>query len=114
MPKINWWRRISLTLVGYNFERFAAKNRASLTTIARMQTDQIIIMAHLIGTSYETIRERQRANRAFRIAAHLITRYDGMHMQEGEQLRDIAADIERAEPDAAALLIAQAAALGVE
>jgi hypothetical protein len=112
MPKLNWWRRFGLKLIGYNFDRFAAKNRASLTTIARMQTDQIIIMAHLIGTSYEAIRDRQRANRAFRIAAHLITRYEGMHLQDGEQLRDIAAGIENAEPDAAAILIAQAGEFG--
>ncbi len=108
MPRLNWWRRFGLKLIGYNFERFAAKNRASLTTIARMQTDQIIIMAHLIGTSYEAIRERQCANRAFRIAAHLIARHDGMQMQDSEQLRDIAADIVHTEPDAARILTIQA------
>ena len=77
-----------------------------------MQTDQIIIMAHLIGTSYEAIRERQRANRAFRIAAHLIARHEGMHLQESDQIRDIADAIQRAEPDAAAILVAQAEGLG--
>lgn len=111
MPELNWWRRIGIKLVGYNFERLAAKNRASLKTIARMQTDQVIIMAHLLGTSYEAIRERQRANRTFRIAAYLIMRYDGMYLRNREQLREIAADLELAEPDAAARLMAQAAKL---
>ena len=68
--------------------------------------------AHLIGTSYEAIRERKRANRAFRIAAHLIARHEGMYLREGEQLREIADAIQRAEPETAALLVAQAEGLG--
>jgi tetratricopeptide (TPR) repeat protein len=111
MPRLNWWRRFGLKLIGYNFERLAARNRASLTTIARMQTDQIVIMAHLVGTSYEAIRERQRAHRALRIAAHLITRHDGMHLKEADQLRAIAADLQQAEREAAVILLRQANAL---
>ncbi len=108
LPKLNWWRRIGLQFVGFNFERLAEKNRASLKTIARMQTDQIIIMAHLLGTSYEAIRERQRANRALRVAAHLVMRYEGMYLDEVDQLLDIAEALQQAEPEAMAVLAEQA------
>lgn len=108
VPRLNWWKRLGLQLVGLNFERLAEKNRASLSTIARMQTDQIIIIAHLLGTSYESIRERQRAHRAYRVAAYLVMRYGGMQLEEGEQLLAVAESMQAAEPEAAAVLAEQA------
>ena len=108
LPKTGLFARAGLKLVGLNFERLAQENRDNFAAIARMQTDQLVILAHLIGTSFETIRERQRAKRAFRLAAHLIVRYNGMRLKDTEHLLSIAESIQRHEPEAARALAAQA------
>jgi hypothetical protein len=106
--KIPWLKRAGLKLIGFNFGRLASDNRESLATIGRMQANQIVILAHLIGKSYEAIHERQRAERAYRIAAHLIVKYQGLYEQEAEPLLDIAESIRRGEPEAAYILARQA------
>jgi len=73
-----------------------------------MQIDQIVTLAHLLGSSFEAIRERQRAQRAFRVAAHLIVRHEGMLITDHEQLLSLAESIQRVEPEAARVLAAQA------
>jgi tetratricopeptide (TPR) repeat protein len=111
-PHLNWLKRLGLRLIGLDFTRLAERNRDTLVTIAHMQTNQIVILAHLLGTSFEAIRERQRAKRAFRTAAHLIVRHQGMpYEDDSAQLADIAASLERSEPEAADLLHQQIAAL---
>lgn len=111
LPNLNPLKRFGLKLIGFNFERLAQENRASLVTLARMQANQMILLAHLVGTSFEAIRERQRANRAFRVTAHVIVRYDGMYGDDVVQMLDIAETIRQAEPEAAQILAHQARAL---
>ncbi|MBI5959107.1 MAG: hypothetical protein HY866_10255 [Chloroflexi bacterium] len=108
LPRLNVFKRLGLKVVGFNFERLAQENRDSMVTIARMQENQIVLLAHLVGTSFEAIREWPRANRAYRSAAHLIVRRAGMFRQEAEQLLDIAETIRRVEPEAAQILARQA------
>jgi hypothetical protein len=111
-PRMNWFQRIGVKAMGFNFERIAAQNRDELAAIGRMQVNQLVIMAHLIGISFETIRERQRAQRAFRIAAHLIVRYDGLYRQdEAGHLIDMAESMRKFEIEAAQVLAKQARAL---
>jgi hypothetical protein len=107
VPRLNWFKRVGLRVLGINLGRLAARNRDSLAAMARMQFDQVILLAHLLGTSYETIRERQRANRAFRISAYLIVRYGGLTLDEPEQTLAIAESLARPEPEAAQLLAQQ-------
>jgi hypothetical protein len=111
-PKMNWFQRAGVKMMGFNFERLATQNRDELAAIGRMQVNQIVIMAHLIGISFETIRERQRAQRAFRIAAHLIVRYNGLFRQEeADPLIDMAESLRKFEIEAAQVLAEQAYAL---
>jgi tetratricopeptide (TPR) repeat protein len=111
-PRMTPWKRFGLRWMGVNLERLAERSRADLATIAQMQTNQIVILAHLVGVSLETVRERQRANRAFRTAAYLITRHNGLPGQEDASvLLDIAEAIRRAEPEAARILARQALSL---
>jgi hypothetical protein len=109
--KIPWLKRAGLKLMGFNFDRLARSNRESLAAIGRMQANQIVILAHLVGTSYDAIHERQLADRAFRVAAHLIVRYQGVYEQEAEPLLEIAESIRRAEPEAAHILARQVRSL---
>ena len=106
--KIPWLKRAGLKLIGFNFDRLARYNRESLATIGRMQANQIVILAHLIGKSYEAIHERQRADRAYRVAAHLIVKYQGLYEQEAGPLLDMAESMCRSEPEAAHILALQA------
>lgn len=108
LPRMSPLKRLGVKLMGFNFERLAQENRDSLVMIARMQVDQIIVLAHLIGMSFETVRDRQRAQRAFRIAAHLIVRHKGMRSRDPEQLLHVAESLYRSEPEAARILAAQA------
>lgn len=111
-PRLNMLQRIGVKMMGFNFDRLAAQNREELAAIGRMQVNQIVIMAHLIGISFETIRERQRSQRAFRIAAHLIVRYDGLFRQDDpSQLLDMAESLRKFEIEAAQVLARQAHAL---
>jgi hypothetical protein len=111
-PKMNVLQRIGVKMMGFNFERLAEQNRDELAAIGRMQVNQLVIMAHLIGISFETIHERQRARRAFRIAAHLIVRYNGLFRQtEADQLLDMAESLHKFEIEAAQVLAEQARAL---
>jgi hypothetical protein len=109
--KIHWLKRAGLKLVGFDFDRLARYNRESLAVIGRMQANQIVILAHLIGTSYAAIQESKLADRAFRVAAHLIVRHQGLYEQEAGPLLEIAESIRRAEPEAARILARQARAL---
>jgi hypothetical protein len=108
LPRLNIAKRALVKLVGFNFDRLAQENRESMVQIARMQENQIILLAHLVGTSLEAIREHQRANRAYRSAAHLIVRRRGMFRQEASQLLDIAETLRHTEPEAAQVLAEQA------
>lgn len=108
-PEIGPVRRIGLRLLGISLDQLAARNRASFSSIAQMQMNQVVLLAHLIGASFEALRERQRSRRAYRIVAHLVVRYDGLPLDEPEHALTIAEDIQRAEPEAAVLLARQAA-----
>ena len=108
LPRVNFWKRIGLKFIGFDFSRLDQENRDSMVTIARMQIDQSIILAHLIGTSFEAVRERQRAQRAYRIAAHLIVRHAGMRNDDPDQLISIAESLRRSEPEAVRFLAGQA------
>lgn len=108
LPRMGPLKRAGLRLLGMDLSRLAERNRDSFVTLAQLQTNQIALLAHLIGTAFETVRERQRANRTFRIIAHLVARYDGLPGSDAEQMLTIAEDIRRAEPDAARQLAQQA------
>jgi hypothetical protein len=114
IPRMTPLKRIGLTFLGFSFDRLDQENRASMVVIAQMQIDQIITLAHLLGSSFEAVRERQRAQRAFRVAAHLIVRHQGMRSDDPEQLLSMAESLHRAEPEAARLLAAQARDLSVQ
>jgi hypothetical protein len=107
-PQVGPLKRIGLRLAGINLDRLAEYNRDNLALIGQMQNNQIVILAHLLGTSFEAIHERSRARRAFRIAAHLIVRHNGLPGEDADQLLAIAESLQRFESDAAELLIRQA------
>ena len=109
-PQAGPLKRIGLRLLGMNLNRLAEYNRDNLALIGQMQNNQIVILAHLLGTSFEAIHERSRARRAFRIAAHLIVRHDGLPGEHADQLLTIAESLQRFEGDAAELLTRQAQA----
>lgn len=108
LPKMGPFRRLGLRVLGLDLTQLSDRNRESFAEIARMQINQIILMADLIGAQFNVIRERQRANRAFRVVAYLVMRYDGMPGLEPEQLLNVAGDIRRTEAEAAAVLAQQA------
>lgn len=108
LPRLNRFKRFGVRLLGLNLERLAARSQQNLVKIAIMQENQIVLLAHLVGTSFEAIRDRARAQRAFRIAAHLITRYWGMPHVEADQLLYIAEDLQTTEREAARILAQQA------
>lgn len=108
LPRMGPFKRAGLRLLGMDLSRLSERNRDSFVMLARLQTNQIVLLAHLIGTSFEAVRELQRANRTFRIIAHLVARYNGLPGSDAEQLLTIAEDIRRAEPDAARQLAQQA------
>lgn len=110
LPSMGAFRRVGLRLLGVNLDRLSDRNRASFVTLARLQTGQIMVLAHLIGSSFGALRERQRANRAFRVVAHLAIRYGEMPEADAEQALAIAGDLRRAEPEAARVLAKQARA----
>ncbi len=110
-PRMGALRRIGLRLLGVNLERLAERNRASFHAIAQMQMNQVVLLAHLIGASFEALRERPRSRRAYRVAAHLVVRYEGLLNDDAAHALAVAEDIRRAEPEAAALLARQAAGL---
>ncbi len=114
IPRMTPLKRIGLRFMGFNFERLDQDNRDSMVMIARMQIDQIVTLAHLLGSSFETIRERQRAQRAFRVAAHLIVRHQGMRIDDPGQLLSLAESLQRTEPEAARVLAAQARDLSTQ
>jgi hypothetical protein len=114
IPRLTPLKRLGLKFMGFNFERLDQENRDSMVAIARMQIDQIITLAHLLGSSFEVIRERQRAQRAFRVAAHLIVRYHGMRTHDPDQLLSVAQSLQRAEPEAARVLAEQARDLSAQ
>ena len=108
IPNMTRLKRIGLRFMGFDFTRLDQENRDSMVMIARMQIDQIVTLAHLLGSSFEAIRERQRAQRAFRVAAHLIVRHEGMRTDDPDQLLAMAESLQRAEPEAARLLAGRA------
>lgn len=113
LPRMGPLKRLGLKVIGFNFEELSSRNLQSLVALAQMQTDQLVIMAHLLGTSFEAIRERQRSRRALRIAAHLVTRHGGLYTaHDVAQLVNIAETLAQPEPDAAHVLAQQALALG--
>lgn len=111
LPKMGMFKRAGLRLLGLDLSQLSERNRESFAEIARMQTNQIVLLADLIGASFNVIRERQRANRAFRVVAYLVMRHEGLPGLEPEQVLNIARDIQRAEGEAAALLAQQIYAL---
>ncbi len=111
LPKMGFFKRLGARFLRLDFSELAERNRANLVRLARMQTDQLAILAHLLGTSFETIRERRRSHRALRIAAHLVTRYNGLYLDDAEQLVEMAETLARPEPEAACILAEQALAL---
>jgi hypothetical protein len=114
IPQLTALKRIGLRFMGFNFGRLDRENRDSMVMIARMQIDQIVTLAHLLGSSFEAIRERQRAQRAFRVAAHLIVRYAGMRSADAAQLLPMAESLQRTEPEAARVLAEQARDLSTQ
>jgi hypothetical protein len=114
IPRMTPLKRFGLRFMGFNFERLDQENRDSMVMIARMQIDQIVTLAHLLGSSFEAIRERQRAQRAFRVAAHLIVRHAGMRTNDPEQLLSMAEALQRTEPGAARILAGQARDLSAQ
>jgi hypothetical protein len=114
IPRMTPLKRIGLRFMGFNFERLDQENRDSMVMIARMQIDQAVTLAHLLGSSFEAIRERQRAQRAFRVAAHLIVRHGGMRTHDPEQLLSMAESLQRTEPEAARILAGQARDLSAQ
>lgn len=108
LPRMGLLKRAGLRLLGMDLSRLSDRNRDSFVMLAQLQTNQIVLLAHLIGTSFEAVRERQRANRTFRIIAHLVARYDGLPGSDAEQMLTIAEDIRRVEPEAARQLAQQA------
>jgi hypothetical protein len=111
LPRIGLFKRLGLKLVGFNFDHLDDKNRETLAIIAKMQVDQIVLLAHLLGTSFEAIHEHRRAQRAFRVAAHLIVRHAGLQSQAPGQLLEIAESLHRSEPEAAHILARQVISL---
>jgi len=107
IPRLTAWKRIGLKLIGFPFERLAASNRESLLAIAHLQMNQVALLAHLLGTSFEAVRDRQRTRRAFRIVAHLVMRYRGLPDLAPDQALEIAEDLLRYEGDAARTLARQ-------
>ncbi|HEX3053411.1 MAG TPA: hypothetical protein VHP83_22315 [Aggregatilineaceae bacterium] len=107
-PKMGRWQRIGLKVMGVDLSRLADDNRQAFSKLAHMQINQLVILAHLVGISLEAIKERQLSKRAFRIAAHLIVRYEGLTDQEPDQLLDIAESLLHPERDAALILARQA------
>lgn len=114
MPRLNPLKKLGLRFIGFSVDRLAEENRRTLATIADMQSTQIVLLAHLIGASLLAIDETSRARRAFRVAAHLIVRLDGLPGQEVGPLLDMAHDLRPYEPEAAELLATQAEALSPE
>jgi hypothetical protein len=114
IPRMTALKRIGLRFMGFNFGRLDQDNRDSMVMIARMQIDQIVTLAHLLGSSFEAIRERQRAQRAFRVAAHLIVRHGGMRSTDADQLLSMAESLQHAEPEAARVLAEQARDLSTQ
>ncbi|MCD4686289.1 MAG: hypothetical protein K8S97_10170 [Anaerolineae bacterium] len=108
LPKMGPFRRLGLRVMGLDLTQLSERNRESFTEIARMQINQMILLADLIGAQFNVIHERQRANRAFRVVAYLVLRYDGITGLEPAQLLNIAGDIQRTEAEAAAVLAQQA------
>lgn len=107
-PRLNPLRRVALILLGANLDKMAERSRANLAVIAHMQTNQIIILAHLTGVSLDAANQRARAQRAFRVAAHLITRNKGMPGEDIDHLLEIADSLAPVEPEAAQMLARQA------
>jgi hypothetical protein len=108
VPRLNWFQRISLKLMGVSFERLAAHSLGNLTIIAQLQTNQIIILAHLTGVSLDAIHQQRLARRAYRVAAHLVMRNEGMPGEDVDHLLEIAETLVDTEPDAARSLARQA------
>jgi hypothetical protein len=108
IPHMTPLKRLGLKFMGFNFARLDQENRDSMVTIARMQIDQMVTLAHLLGTSFEAIREYPRVQRAFRVAAHLIVRHQGMRSRDPDQLLSIAESLYHSEPEAARVLVGQA------
>jgi hypothetical protein len=108
IPNMTPLKRLGLKFIGFNFSRLDQENRDSMVAIARMQIDQVVTLAHLLGMSFDAIREYQRVQRAFRVAAHLIVRHQGMRSGEPDQLLSMAESLWRAEPEAAQVLVEQA------
>jgi len=107
-PKIGIIKRMALALMGINLKKLARFGMEDRVVLAQMQTNQVVLMAHLLGISFMALRERQRARRAFRIAAHLIVRYEGMPNQSADNLLEIAETMWRFEAEAAQILVEQA------
>jgi len=111
-PKMGRLQRFGLKVMGLDLSRLADDNRQAFSKLAHMQINQLVILAHLVGISLEAIKERQLSKRAFRIAAHLIVRYEGLTDQEPDQLLDIAASLLKTEREAALILARQAYHIG--
>lgn len=113
IPRMTPLKKFGLKFIGFNFAQMDQENRDSMVVIARMQIDQVVILAHLLGMSFEAIREHQRAQRAFRVAAHLIVRHQGMRSGDPAQIVSMAKSFWYSEPEAARVLLEQARSLFV-
>lgn len=108
LPKLGVLRRLGLRAMGLNLEALSERNRSSFVRLAQLQTNQVILLAHLLGVSFQGLQEHQRAGRAFRVVAHLVLRYQGMPGEDAQAVLEIADAIRRSEPEAAMLLAQQA------
>jgi len=107
-PRLSRWQRAGLRLIGLNFDRLAQHNRADLMRIAHLQTTQCALLAHLLGATCESAGEGHLAADAYRVAAELIQRRGALAGVDAGPLLDMAESLRRCEPEAAALLAAQA------
>ncbi len=107
-PRLSRWQRAGMRVIGLNFDRLSARNRADLSRIAQLQTVQCVLLAHLLGATCETAGEGHLAGDAYRVAADLVRRRGGLPGLDTGPLLDVAESLRRREPEAAALLATQA------
>jgi hypothetical protein len=108
LPQLNPLQRLTFRLIAGHFSRLAQQNRESLAAIAQLQINQTALLAHLIGTSFEAINEQRQAQRAYRVAAYLIVRYQGLPGQDPATLLEMAETLWAFEDEAAQILARQA------
>ncbi|MBN1680388.1 MAG: hypothetical protein JW966_08840 [Anaerolineae bacterium] len=107
-PRLAPLKRLGLNLIGFSFNRLAQYDRANLVSMAQHQVGQIVILAHLVGESFNAIHDTRRAQRAFRITAHLVLRHNGLTVNDPQTMLDIATSLQPIETQAAYTLAEQA------